>query len=151
MLLINKDVDNGLVNGSIGIVKHIEYGNNQLKDIYIEVEFISKDKTFTIRLNPHKEMHEDVILWQFPIAPAYATSVHKIQGMTLSKIVVGNLSNFWSTQQLYVALSRVKNADSILFLRPSNNEQYYTSLDFKQIRYNGGSLFDDIFLNGINF
>ncbi len=151
MLLINKDIDNGLVNGSIGVVRHIEYGNKNLNEIHIEVEFISKDKTFSIRLTPHKEMHEDVVLWQFPIAPAYATSVHKIQGMTLSKIVVGNLSNFWSTQQLYVALSRVKNAGSIQFLRPSNKEQLYTSLDFKQSRYNGGSLFDHIFLNGIDF
>ncbi len=76
MLSINKDIDNGLDNGSIGVARHIEYSNKHLNDIYIDVEFISKDKT--IRLTPHKEMHEDVVLWQFPIAPAYATSVHKM-------------------------------------------------------------------------
>ncbi len=151
MLLINKDVENGLFNGSIGVVKHIEYTSTKLNKIYIDVEFLSKEKTLTVRLLPYKEIHDDIVLWQFLIEPAYATSVHKVQGMTLSKIVIGNLSNFWTTQQLYVALSRVRNEESISILRPSCSDQLYTIADFKKIRSSGALYLIVCFLNGIDY
>ena len=64
---------NILVNWSLGIIREINYG---MKGSSVIVEFLTKIGTIN-------EIHEDYVLHQFPIKFSYATSVHKIQGMTL--------------------------------------------------------------------
>jgi hypothetical protein len=59
---------------------------------------------------------------QFPIRLAFASTVHKSQGRTLSRVVVDLRSNFFTPGQLYVALSRTRRAQDILILYQNENE-----------------------------
>lgn len=56
--------------------------------------------------------------WQYPITPAYATTIHKTQGQTLERahIILGD--GCFAPGQLYTALSRVRSFDSLTLDRP---------------------------------
>jgi PIF1-like helicase/Helitron helicase-like domain at N-terminus len=53
---------------------------------------------------------------QFPIRLAFASTVHKSQGRTLSRLVVDLRTAFFTPGQLYVALSRTRHAQDVLLL-----------------------------------
>lgn len=53
---------------------------------------------------------------QSPINLAYSSTVHKSQGLTLSKVVIDLRLDMWEHGQLYVALSRVKNPSDLCVL-----------------------------------
>ena len=61
----------------------------------------------------------------FPISVAYAITVHKAQGMTLDRCVLNITDREFTTGLWYVAISRVKSLDGLLFEQP---------FDFEQIR-----------------
>lgn len=53
---------------------------------------------------------------QYPIKLAWAVTIHKSQGQTLSRV---NLNPFcWDSGQLYVALSRIRSIDGLHFTQP---------------------------------
>ena len=54
-------------------------------------------------------------LWQFPVIPATAITVHKAQGMSLDECVV-DLSNAFASGHVYVALSRLRSADGLTLI-----------------------------------
>ena len=70
------------------------------------------------------ELHEVGSYSQIPLKPAYAITVHKSQGMTYeSGNIRAGIEDFFTTGQLYVALSRVKSIDKLfvsLELTPDN-------------------------------
>jgi ATP-dependent DNA helicase PIF1 len=107
MLLSNLDLDNGLANGSRGIV--VDF----LNDLPI-VRFLNGIERI---IDFHKwEFYEGEDLMmkveQIPLKIAYAITVHKSQGSTLDYAEV-DLANIFEYGQMYVALSRVKNSEGL--------------------------------------
>jgi ATP-dependent DNA helicase PIF1 len=118
MLRKNLDVDRGLVNGAIGIVQSIQTD-------YVRVYFPHSDIHHCIY--KHREttdiLHINYSRKQFPLCLAYSMTIHKCQGLTISKAIIdfGDRGCF-DYGQAYVALSRVKSLDNVMFLGWQNNQ-----------------------------
>ena len=53
---------------------------------------------------------------QFPLVLAWATTIHKVQGLTLNQIVVNLIGGRFLPGQTYVALSCVKSINQLYLL-----------------------------------
>lgn len=108
VMLRHNDPKQRWVNGSTGFVKSIseeELSIELLTGRTIQVEPMS----FSLH---NAEGVPMASAENFPISLAYATTIHKAQGMTLDRLIV-NLSNLWEPGQAYVALSRVTDPDNL--------------------------------------
>ncbi len=96
------------VNGSLGIVRHI--GEELLK-----IKLLSGE---TVEAGPEKfsyldgDGNEVASAWNFPVTLAWATTIHKAQGVSLDRLIV-DLHALWEPGQAYVALSRVRSGDGL--------------------------------------
>jgi ATP-dependent DNA helicase PIF1 len=101
MLLKNLQVDIGLVNGSLGIVRSI---NNDI----VNIEFMNGIKMaityeqFTVSNDEFEFTFE-----QIPLKCAWATSIHKSQGQSINCCLIDIGKSIFQPQQAYVALSRI--------------------------------------------
>ncbi len=115
MLLINKEIALGLINGSTGEV--ISIGENS-----VEVKF---DNGVTMSFGPEivarivVDKEEIARRIQVPFRLAWAISIHKSQGLTLDKVHI-DCEGIFESGQAYVALSRVKTKEglSVVNFRP---------------------------------
>ena len=121
MLLANIDVENGLANGSRGIVCNIDQEQN------VHVMF---DGNNLVTIQPMQFMIDDVehIYCRFaiPLRLAYATSIHKSQSLTLAQVQIDIGKDVFCEGQSYVALSRCKSLHGL----------YITSLSIDKIKPN---------------
>lgn len=108
MLLKNLDVEGGLVNGSVGIVQSIG-------ESAVRVDF---GDAGTCEVQPARwslcDGDGNVLSTrdQLPLRLAYAITIHKSQGCTLTKAKV-NLRSAFAYGQSYVALSRVRDLSGL--------------------------------------
>ena len=65
----------------------------------------------THRLNPLYHIRAGF----YPIVPAYAFTIHKLQGLTIPTLVV-DFSNLFAPGQFYVAVSRVRRLEDLYVL-----------------------------------
>jgi len=75
-----------------------------------------------IDLNKQRSMSAKVV--QFPLVPAHSISIHKAQGQTLPRVIIGSFksgNSFATFSAIYVALSRAKTLDGLLLLEPFND------------------------------
>ncbi len=111
MLTKNLNCLNNLVNGSRGVVLA------QTKD-YITVKFMSVNgnenihsvvsEFLVVKVSPKKTL----VVKQFPLLLAYASTIHKCQGMTLDCVQM-DLSECFEYGMVYVALSRVRTLENL--------------------------------------
>lgn len=100
------------LNGDVGTVRslspesvQIELQDGKLVDVNrCGFEILDKDYQVVARIQ------------QMPLMLAYAITVHKAQGQTITNPVVIDLSDVWAPGHAYVALSRIRHRDQ-LFLR----------------------------------
>lgn len=108
MLLTNLDLENGLANGSRGVVtKFSEHG-------FPTVAFLNG---MEVEIEPHvwdiNENEQPVVsIRQIPLKVAYAITIHKSQGSTIDYAEI-DLSKSFEYGQSYTALSRVKSIEGL--------------------------------------
>lgn len=107
-------------NGEIELVKILVENGNTL-------EVIRQKYDLSDYVIENGEINENVkaSYFQFPFKLAYAITIHKSQGMSISNLTC-NLDKIFVSGQLYVALSRSSNPKNlkIIFNRNENFENY---------------------------
>lgn len=110
MMLKNTYAKEGIINGSIGIIRafdskkgypFVEFSNGSSLVITPEEWCVEKFNENTAKVEV------EAMMVQVPLVLAWAITIHKSQGMTLDKIRC-NLGNAFAEGQVYVAVSRVK-------------------------------------------
>jgi ATP-dependent DNA helicase PIF1 len=132
LLCKNLDLHGGLCNGTYGEVVGFEKALSDTKT-YPMVKF--EGIYNPMKIIEHKwEMQNEkgqitANLFQLPLMLSYGITIHKSQGMTLSKVVIN--PGFFENGQAYVAFSRVKNLSGAYL--ESNKNMYFSSIKTDQI------------------
>ena len=161
MLTTNVDVSHGLVNGARGQVVHI-HTNPDRQVTRILVNFDNERVGLkAIQSSPYRtafrhavplSKHEvvlrakgkrgsEITRLQFPLTLAWATTIHKVQSLTLDEIVVDMKGGRFSSGRDYVAVSRIKTREGLHILN-FNRKAIKKSLDVEKemVRLNSNLL-----------
>lgn len=116
MLLCNMDVENGLVNGSRGVVTEFR----DFEGSMIPVIRFSKTGT-EIVIHVYKWEYKiegagSVFYTQIPLQLAWAITIHKAQGLSLDCVEMALDNSVFERGQAYVALSRVTSLEGLRLL-----------------------------------
>ncbi len=136
MLLKNK-LDNGLCNGSMGEILNIS--NSGIKVLFnngVTLD-IEKDTEHFFKYQYDKEVKKIKKgqvgeLRQYPLKLAYAITIHKAQGLTLDRAYVNLGRGAFAAGQSYVALSRVRNMQSLGLHKKLNDKDIIVSKHLKR-------------------
>jgi ATP-dependent DNA helicase PIF1 len=121
MMIKNTLSKEGIVNGSLGIVKDfsakknypiVEFANNKIMTISPESWAYEQ---YDVKTNLLKI---EATMTQIPLILSWAITIHKSQGLTLDKISC-DLEHSFSAGQSYVALSRARSLEGV-FLESLN-------------------------------
>lgn len=124
IMFLNNDYENGWVNGSLG--KVIDMSENQIiAELDSDGRKVRVEKIET-EINDYKwddknkeiEVEKQACIYQLPVKLAYASTIHKVQGMTFDNINLDLSYGTFAPGQLYVALSRATSLDGITLMRP---------------------------------
>lgn len=107
MLLVNKDPEAGLVNGSRGVVVGFAEGGQPIVQFKKGAPLAIPASTWESEDLPGVQRR------QIPLKLAYAMTTHKSQGATLDCALIDIGSTTFECGQAYVALSRVRNLESL--------------------------------------
>lgn len=72
---------------------------------------------------------------QFPLVPAWASTIHKCQGKTIEKVHVDLASGAFETGQTYVALSRCRSLGGLSMSRPLDISDILLDYESKKFYY----------------
>jgi len=114
MLTVNMNLDEGLANGSRGVITGFE-GDNPI------VLFKNGDQIIIEPWVFIDENEKDNLVWAkaMPLRLAYALTIHKSQSMTLDAAIIDLGPTIFEYGQAYVALSRVRDLESVQILKVS--------------------------------
>ena len=128
MCTMNIDLENGICNGSQGIISEIsetEYGP-------IPTVIFSNGKSRQMNIHwTQSEEYPSIAIGQIPLCLAWALTIHKIQGATLDMAEIDIGSQIFECGQTYVALSRLRSLQG-LYLSAFNPERIKINPQVKQ-------------------
>ncbi len=118
MLRVNIDVDLGLVNGSRGVVYHINKHNET-----VTVKFLNGCKhVIPLHQKQIKVGKKRIVTRkQIPLILAYAITIHKCQGCSMDYAVIDVGNTIFEDGQAYVALSRCRSIQGLFISSFSAN------------------------------
>lgn len=134
MLTRNKELDKGLVNGSRGVVERFvsTAGGRQLPIVRFDNGITTKiPYVEAVQYNPDGG-DGCIVRLQVPLKLAWALTIHKSQGATLTRALL-DISRAFEFGQCYVALSRVQSLDGLWLEKPARLNNIMVSpqvLDF---------------------
>lgn len=114
MCTANLDLDSGICNGAQGTVVDFAPSQNALGFAEVPVVLFSNGVKMRIPIvYRHSTNYPTIAVGQIPLCLAWALTIHKIQGatMTMAEIDVG--TSVFECGQTYVALSRIKSLDGL--------------------------------------
>jgi ATP-dependent DNA helicase PIF1 len=109
MCIRNLDMDHQICNGSQGIVVDI------VKDRPI-VQFSNGHRMMMEKMWFQSEIYPTLAIGQYPLSLAWAVTIHKIQGCSLSHAQIDIGESIFEYGQTYVALSRVRTMDGLYLM-----------------------------------
>ena len=134
----NFDIEGGLVNGSLGYLREYRFRTDE-DNVRILTSCIVEIPDLTCESLPHLPPKHVAIISdavemrsivhpvsgqrctmkrsQVPLAPGFAMTAHKAQGLTLPHVVI-DLANCRGTEPPYVMISRCQSLDGLLIIRP---------------------------------
>lgn len=148
IITTNIDVSDGLANGAVGKLSHIEYASDEnisrvwllFPDKKTGEKLRKKCSNYIIKNNLDKfavpiiqrtasvplNNNKTILLKRchFPLVPANAMTIHKSQGGTFDEIVYEYEKN-QDQQLVYVALSRATTLEKLFIVTPSNDFKFY--------------------------
>ena len=145
MLIVNVDVSDGLVNGARGTIEDIIKTGSEVTSVLLKFDHSRVGVTAiaqgqycsqypeAVPISRHeavffigKNKAAEASRRQFPLVLAWATTIHKVQGLTMDQIVVDMKKVKFDAGQAYVAFSRVKTLQG-LFIKNFKHENIKVS------------------------
>ena len=113
MITYNIDVDNGIANGTRGIITDISWNEGiTVKLLNGEEAIIPYQKIPIKDINDKKK--NNIFLLYLPIKLAYSITIHKAQGSTIDFLSIDLGSTIFEYGQFYTCLSRCRNLESMI-------------------------------------
>ena len=131
IVIRNINVEDSLVNGTRGIIKHLGEDFVIINDVKGNIH---KIKYFTDTFNNVISSKSSYII-HMPNRICYALSIHKSQGMTIDALELDLGSNIFTCGQSYTALSRAKKLSSIKII-DIDKDSFRTNIDVKKFYKN---------------
>jgi hypothetical protein len=147
VIFIRNDADGYYKNGTRGKVIDIDNQNNKIK---VRTEFQKEVSVGYVEWLPSKNNDTNLVqnpdfFRHFPLLLGYALTIHRCQGLTMSKVHLDLGRGTFAPGQLYVALSRLREISGLSLARnlryndliqSEETLRFYNEVKFEEVNLN---------------